>query len=62
MIKWKKVTGTKTDDIEEEEDDATVDPNQDPNYVSPTIDSSTGTVDTSTGSNSGSDDIPTGNG
>lgn len=61
MMEWQKYSNKIQDDDDEE--DATIDPNENPENI-PTIDSSTGTtVDTSTGSNnSGGDDIPAGNG
>jgi hypothetical protein len=62
VIEWKKASKRDNGQIVEEDDD-TIDPNENPENITP-IDSSTGTtVDTSTGSNNnGGDDIPAGNG
>ena len=63
MMEWRKASGTIKDDTEDDEDDATVDPNEHPENITP-INTSTGTVDTSTGSGSdnGGSDLPPGNG
>lgn len=59
-MNWQKIND-KGEEVDEQDD--TVDPNDNPETITP-IDSSTGTtVDTSTGGNSGGgDDIPAGNG
>lgn len=59
IIEWKKASKTDNGQIVEEED-ATVDPNDNPEDITP-IDTSTA-VDTSTGSDNSGSDLPPGNG